>query len=82
MKIIVMLVSLLLSSISFAENFCPEPKDNAWDRLPEATFHPAAVIEALSLLERYFSGELIVAEEFIEQNMNTIRGGFLIYGVT
>ena len=77
MKVIVILVSLFLSSVSIAENICPEPKDKGWDRLPEAAYHPAAVKKSLNNLDRYFSGELIVAEEFIEQNMSTIRGGFL-----
>ncbi len=77
MKIMLTLVSLFFSSISIAENICPEPKDKGWDRLPEAAYHPAAVKNALSNLSRYFSGELIVAEEFIEQNISTIRGGFL-----
>jgi len=77
MKIVVILISFLLSPISIAENICPEPKDKSWDRLSEAAFHPAAAVQALNNLKRYFNGEIIVAPEFIEQNMNTIQGAFI-----
>jgi hypothetical protein len=77
MKFLVILITFLLSPVSIAENICPEPKDNSWDRLPEAAFHPAAAVQALSNLKRYFTGEIIVAPEFIEQNMNTIQGAFI-----
>ncbi|MGH1441792.1 MAG: hypothetical protein ACRBBR_16885 [Cellvibrionaceae bacterium] len=63
------------SHASLAEKLIyPAFKKQSWDKMEEKAFSKEAAIEQLKILNKLFSGEIEVAEEFIHQSNLILEG--------
>lgn len=79
--ITIILITFTFSTISAEETVCPVTGKAPWDKMKESDFSKEKVIVQLDKLKKYFSGNEVVAEEFIYQSMLVIEGGALREGV-
>ena len=66
-----------LSHIVQAEDkVCPAAENQPWDKMEESAFSKEASKKQLQALEKLFSGEIKVAEEFIHQSNLVLEGAY------
>ena len=75
--IITFLLLFFILSANAEETICPVKENAPWDKMKESDFTKEKVILKIEKLQKYFNGEDIVAEEFINQSLLVIKGGAL-----
>ena len=70
-------LALISLSVSAEETICPKPVNPSWDKMKESDFTKEKVQKQLKLLQEFFNGNEVVAEEFVYQSLLIIEGGAL-----
>ena len=78
-RITTITVLLILMGSSFAHadgEICPSYKPKVWDQLNESAFSKEAVKKQIKSLNKYFDGEIEVADEYLYHSLMIIKGGY------
>ena len=77
-NIVVIIILLLNSTILNAEEFlCPFKGNENWEKIKEIDFSKEKVNTHLIEFQKWFNGNNVVAEEYMEQSLIIIEGGVL-----